>query len=57
MMIRDEYMTLILTIDRTLSMLREGWLTSTRRDAHKWMGRIDAALDERYRLMLLRDAA
>jgi hypothetical protein len=46
----------IATLDETvLSTLREGWLDATAEKKSKWMERINSALDERLRLMAVRD--
>ena len=42
---------------RVLSLLRELWLEASVNDKEKMRVRIDDALDERLRLMRLRDAA
>jgi hypothetical protein len=49
--------TQIVELDKTLSLLREGWTDAKPADKSKWMDRIDSMLDERFRLMSLRDAA
>lgn len=53
---KKEYETLIAEHDKTLSYLRSEWLESLTKDKDKWMEKINAALDERLRLMKLRDA-
>lgn len=54
---KQEYEKLIAEQDRVLSMLRDGWLKAPEKDQAQWLGRIDAMLDERLRLMKLRDEA
>lgn len=54
---RHEYAKLIAEHDRTLSMLRKQWMEAETKDQPKYMERINAALDERLRLMALRDEA
>ena len=52
---RHEYAKLIAEHDRTLSMLRKQWMEAEPKDQLKYMERIKDALDERLRLMALRD--
>lgn len=52
---KHEYAKLIAEHDRTLSMLRKQWMEAESKDQPKYMERINAALDERLRLMALRD--
>lgn len=52
---RHEYEKLIAEHDRTLSMLRKQWMEADPKDKPKYMERINAALDERLRLLALRD--
>ena len=52
---KHEYEKLIAEHDRTLSMLRKQWMEAEPKDQTKYMERINAALDERLRLMRLRD--
>jgi hypothetical protein len=52
---KDEYIRLIAELDKTISMLREGWMTCEPSDRQKWMDKINSMLDERMRLMKLRD--
>ena len=52
---KKEYETLIAEHDKTLSYLRSEWLESLTKDKDKWLTKINAALDERIRLMKLRD--
>ena len=54
---REEYKRLIGEVDKTLSMLREGWMSALDHERAKWRERLDAMLDERLRLMKLRDSA
>lgn len=53
---KDEYIRLIADQDKSLSTLREFWMESRDGDKAKWRTRIDAALDERLRLMNIRDS-
>jgi len=53
---RHEYKKLINEHDKTLSMLRKQWMSAEGQDRNKYQQRIDEALDERLRLMKLRDA-
>ena len=46
----------IVVLDKTLSMVREGWMEAKIADKPKWMDRINLMLEERFRLMSLRDA-
>ena len=57
MQMQTEYQRHIAELDKTLSMLREGWMESKPADKSKWMDRINSMLDERLRLMSLRDNA
>jgi hypothetical protein len=57
MQMQTEYQRHIAELDKTLSMLREGWMESKLADKSKWMDRINSMLDERLRLMSLRDNA
>jgi hypothetical protein len=52
---KHEYEKLIAEHDRTLSMLRKQWMEADPKDQLKYMERINAALDERLRLIALRD--
>ena len=52
---KSEYVTLIAEHDKTISYLRSEWLDSLTKDKDKWLEKINAALDERLRLMALRD--
>ena len=52
---KKEYETLIAEHDKTLSYLRSEWLESLTKEKDKWLTKINAALDERIRLMKLRD--
>ena len=52
---KSEYITLIAEHDKTLDYLRSEWIDSLIKDKDKWLNKIDAALDERLRLMALRD--
>jgi hypothetical protein len=51
----DEYKHLIAEYDKTLQLLRKEWIDAALKDKEKWTERIDCALDERSRLMKLRD--
>lgn len=53
---RHEYQKLISEHDRTLSMLGKQWMEVEPKDKPKYMERINSMLDERLRLMDLRDA-
>ncbi len=53
---KEEYTNLIVEHDKTLSMLRQHWLSDGPTEEKKWMERINSALDERGRLMRLRDS-
>jgi hypothetical protein len=53
---KNEYQKLIDEHDKTLGMLRADWLRAEPAEKGKWIERINAALDERLRLMRLRDA-
>ena len=57
MQMQTEYQRHIAELDKTLSMLRERWMESKLADKSKWMDRINSMLDERLRLMSLRDNA
>jgi hypothetical protein len=50
-----EYTKLIAEFDKTLKMLRKQWIEAKIADKPGWMERINSALDERLRLMELRD--
>ena len=54
-LMNQEYINLIENLDKTLSMLRGLWMESRPPETAKYMDRINAALDERGRLMLLRN--
>lgn len=45
----------IAELDKTLGMLRDGWMTSKDEHRDAWMKRLNQMLDERLRLMKLRD--
>lgn len=53
---RAVYVDLIAAHDGTLSKLREQWLEAAPARKAAWMLAIDAGLDQRLRLMELRDA-
>lgn len=53
---KAEYLRLIASIDSTLSVLRKHWLKAKGDDKRDVMQRINQTLDERLRLMELRDA-
>ena len=53
---KDEYIKLISELDRTIDLLRTHWLEAQFKDKARWLSRIDTTLDERLRLMALRDA-
>ena len=46
----------IVELDKTLSMVSEGWMEAKIADKPKWMDRLNLMLEERFRLMHLRDA-
>jgi len=46
----------IAQLDETLSILRESWMDAKEEKKPEWMNKINAKLDERSRLMKLRDA-
>lgn len=46
---------LIIELDKTLSMLRDGWIEAKEENKLKWMDRIDSILDKRLELMAIRD--
>jgi hypothetical protein len=54
----NQYIKLIEELDKTISMTRTFWMDArTNEDKKKWHKRIDELLEERMRLMNLRDAA
>jgi hypothetical protein len=53
----NQYIKLIEELDKTISMTRTFWMDArTNEDKAKWYKRINELLDERFRLMGLRDA-
>lgn len=54
--IKDEYIKLIMEHDKTLSLLRSQWMDAKPPEKTKYMDRINSALDERLRLMSIRDS-
>lgn len=54
-MIKEQYVSIIKEFDKTLDLLRRKYFGANLRDKSDWMGSIDSALDERLRLMSLRD--
>lgn len=52
---KSEYLKLIVECDKNLALLRESWMESPVEKKPRWMGLINQALDERFRLMTLRD--
>lgn len=54
---KPEYDRHIAELDKTLSMIRKGWMDAKPAEKPKWMDQIDSMLDERLRLMSLRDGA
>lgn len=54
---KQQYEQMIAVHDGTLGLLRKHWMKVSAKDAVGWMEQINAALDERLRLMALRDAA
>lgn len=54
---KEEYVKLIVERDSILSEQRKEWLDcKTLAEKEKWMKKINGSLDERYRLMVLRDS-
>lgn len=53
---KEEYIKLIAEHDKLLSALRKNWMESNGADKMKWMNKINGSLDERSRLMKLRDS-
>jgi hypothetical protein len=51
----NEYAKLIEEHDKTLSLLRSQWLEADEKHKSQFMGRMNSSLDERLRLMRLRD--
>jgi hypothetical protein len=45
----------IAQVDEKLTILRESWMDSNPEKKSTWMAKIDAALDERSKLMKIRD--
>jgi len=45
----------IIELDKTLSLLREGWMAAKSEDKDKYMQQINYHLDERSKLMAIRD--
>jgi hypothetical protein len=45
----------IAQVDEKLTILRESWMDSKPEKKWKWMAKIDAELDERSKLMKIRD--
>ena len=43
--------------DEKLAILRESWMDAQEEKKSHWMAKINAALDERFKLMRKRDAA
>ena len=55
---KTEYVKLIATMDKTLSLIRKQWEKAPAgKEKEEYMSRINESLDERFRLMGLRDAA
>lgn len=52
---RAQYLKLIAELDISLGLMRESWLEATGAKRSRWMGLINDGLDERLRLMRLRD--
>ena len=53
----NQYVKLIEELDKTLSMTRTFWMDArSNDDKKKWYKRLDELLEERLRLMKLRDA-
>jgi hypothetical protein len=53
---KAEYIKLIASLDRTLTMLRQIWLDAHVNKKRKHMTHINETLEERFRLMQLRDS-
>jgi len=55
---KTEYEKLIATMDKTLSLIRKQWEKAPAgKEKEEYMSRINESLEERFRLMGLRDAA
>lgn len=52
---KEQYINIIKEFDKTLLLLRKRWIRCKANKKHTWIKRIDEALDERLRLMKLRD--
>jgi hypothetical protein len=52
---KQTYLILIADVDKTLEMLRMLWLDAKPLDKSKYWSRIESILEERFRLMTLRD--
>jgi len=52
---KEEYIKLISEHDKLLSTLRKNWTEAKGVDKTNWMNKINSSLDERIRLMGLRD--
>ena len=52
---KQEYINLIAELDKLLSGLRENWMEATGQNKTNWFKKINSSLDERNRLMKLRD--
>ena len=53
---KTEYQTLINEFDKTLKLLSRKFFEANLKDKKDWLERINSALDERLRLMKLRDS-
>ena len=51
-----EYENLLKQLDSILCLMRDEWLEAGIKNKNKWEQKIDKALDERLRLMKLRDS-
>jgi hypothetical protein len=52
---KQECKTKIEELDKTLSVLKEGWNSVEGKEKNKWMERINSLLDQRFMLMQARD--
>ena len=52
---KQECINLIAELDKLLSGLRENWLEAKGENRNNWFRKINSSLDERNRLMKLRD--
>lgn len=54
---KSDCINLIAECDKNLALLRESWLEAQVEKKPRWLHLIDQSLDERLRLMAMRDAA